>query len=229
MSGYNYDSFSTGDYDFDSAAGPEVGQKAPDFELETADGAKRRLLDFEGDYLVLELGSITCPLFLTRQESMEDIVRDFPQVSFAILYVREAHPGAEIPAHKSIEDKKACASLLNTELDDPRTVLIDGLEGAAHLAYGSMPNAVFIIDKMGVVRFKAEWNNPSATRKALNAVLQGKSAKIKSYFKPAKPSIVLSTARRAGKGSGSDFFRGLPILIWNNVIKRNTKTFFGSK
>ncbi len=105
-------------------------------------------------------------------------------------------------------------------------MLVDGLVGAAHQAYGSMPNALFIIDKEGIVRFKAEWNNPSATRKALQALLDGKPVRVKSYFRPAKPSIVLGTARRGGKGSGSDFFHGLPILIWNNIIKRNLRTLF---
>lgn len=66
MTDYNYDSFSPGNYDLQSADGPEVGQKAPDFELQTHDGQKQRLLDFEGEYLVLELGSMTCPLFRKR-------------------------------------------------------------------------------------------------------------------------------------------------------------------
>ena len=224
MTDYNYDAFSPDNYNLQSADGPEIGDQAPDFELETADGQKRRLLDFDGECLVLELGSITCPLFLTRQDSMEKIAQDFPQVTSAILYVREAHPGADIPAHKTLEDKRHCASLLKSELNDPRMVLVDGVEGAAHLAYGSMPNAIYIIDKGGIVRFKAPWNNASTTRKALDAVLAGKSAKMKSYFKPAKPWVVLSTAKRAGKGSAKDFFHGLPRLIWNVLIKNNIRT-----
>ena len=225
MTGYNYDAFSPDNYNLSSADGPEVGDKAPDFELETHDGQKRRLLDFEGDCIVLELGSMTCPLFLTRQDSMEKIAKDFPQVTHAILYVREAHPGADIPAHKTIEDKRDCAALLKSEFDDPRTILVDGVEGEVHLAYGSMPNAVYIIDKGDIVRFKAPWNNAKTTRKALEAVLAGKSAKMKSYFKPATPWVVMATARRAGKGSGKDFVHGLPRLIWNVLIKNNIRTF----
>lgn len=225
MTGYNYDAFSPDNYNLASADGPEVGDKAPDFDLETHDGQARRLLDFEGECLVLELGSMTCPLFLTRQDSMEKIAQDFPNCSHAILYVREAHPGADIPAHKTLEDKRSCASLLKTEMDDPRTVLVDGVEGTAHLAYGSMPNAIYIIDREGVVRFKAPWNNATTTRKALAAVLAGKPAKMKSYFKPAKPWVVMSTAKRAGKGSGKDFVHGLPRLIWNVLIKNNIRTF----
>lgn len=226
MSDYNYDSFSPDNYNLQSADGPEVGQKAPDFELEKHNGHSKRLLDFDGECLVLELGSMTCPLFLTRQDSMAKIAHDFPQVTSAVLYVREAHPGSAIPSHKNMEEKKTRASLLKSDLKDPRTILVDGVEGQAHLAYGSMPNAVYIIDKEGIVRFKAPWNNAATTRKALIAILEGKAANYKSYFKPAKPWVVMSTVKRAGKGSGVDFFTGLPRLIWNVLIKNNLKTLF---
>ncbi|MBO6675485.1 MAG: hypothetical protein JJ908_10470 [Rhizobiales bacterium] len=78
MSDYNYDSFSPDNYNLQSADGPEVGEKAPNFSLETYEGKRRNLLDFEGECLVLELGSITCPLFLTRHESMKDIAKGYP-------------------------------------------------------------------------------------------------------------------------------------------------------
>ena len=225
MTSYNYESFSPDNYDLASSDGPAIGQIAPDFQLETHDGLARNLLDFDGECLVLELGSMTCPLFLTRHDSMQKIAKDYPSVAHAVLYVREAHPGESIPAHKTMEDKRAVASILKTELDDPRTILVDGVGGEAHLAYGSMPNAVYIIDGEGVVRFKAPWNNSKTTRKALDAVLQDQPANFKSYFKPAKPWIVHSTAKRAGKGSAKDFFHGLPRLIWNVLIKNNVRTF----
>ena len=63
MRSYNYDEFSTQSYDFDTVDGPDIGQKAPGFLLTTTEGGSRNLLDFPGDYLVLEMGSITWPLF----------------------------------------------------------------------------------------------------------------------------------------------------------------------
>ena len=151
---------------------------------------------------MLELGSMTRPLFLTRHDSMQKIASDFPNASHAVLYVREAHPGEAIPAHKTMDDKKAVASLLKDELADPRTILVDGVGGEVHLAYRSVPNAAYIIDKQGVVRFKAPWSNSATTRRALDAVLQDKPATFKSHFMPAKPWVALSTAKRACKGSG---------------------------
>ena len=225
MSEYNYDSFSPNDYDFKSEAGPAIGEHAPNFQLISTDGLVVDLLAFEGDYLVLELGSVTCPLFHTRRQGMQTMQKSFADVSFAVLYVREAHPGLIIPAHKNIEDKQKCAARLTEEDGDTRKILVDGIEGRAHKAYGSLPNAVYIIDKDGIVRFKSLWNNPVSTQKALNALVAGIEVDIKSYFAPAKPSIVLQTAARAGKGSAIDFFKGLPMLIWNNLIKLNVRTF----
>lgn len=222
MDSYNYDGFSTGDYDFEGAGGPDVGDKAPDFKLMTTEGQARRLLDFAGDYLVLEMGSITCPLFQSRRTIMETLDHD-DDVSTAVLYVREAHPGAKIRSHKSIDDKTACATRLKRVDGETRTVFIDGLDGRAHGAYGSMPNAVFIINKNGCVVFRSDWNNPSATRKAIQALVAGRAVTAKSYFRPAVPKTVFRTLGNAGQGSAADFFKGLPVLIWKNIFKRNIR------
>lgn len=226
MKSYNYDGFSTGDYEFDTEIGPGVGDKAPDFELTVAAGGVRNLLDFSGEFLVLEMGSITCPLFQSRRGIMEPLSQ-VEGASAAVLYVREAHPGADIQSHKSFDDKKACATRLTTDDGETRTVLIDGLDGTAHAAYGSMPNAVFIINKNGCVVYRADWNNPTATRKALQALLAGRAVTAKPYFRPARPMTVFRTLGNAGKGSAADFFKGLPVLIWTNIIKRNLRLFFG--
>lgn len=226
MNSYNYDEFSTGDYDFDTASGPSVGDKARDFALMTSTGETRNLLDFSGEYLVLELGSITCPLFQSRRGIMEPLAQT-DGASSAVLYVREAHPGADIQSHKSFDGKRACATRLTTKDGETRTVFIDGLEGKAHAAYGSMPNAVYIINKNGCVVYSADWNNPSATRKALQALLAGRAVTAKPYFRPAHPKAVFRTLGNAGKGSATDFFKGLPFLIWTNIIKRNLRLFFG--
>lgn len=227
MAEYNYDDFSTEDYDFESVVGPIVGEKAPDFELSTSDGEMHALLDFDTEFLVLEMGSITCPLFQSRRPIMETLDRKINGVRTAVLYVREAHPGADIPSHKTFEDKMSCAARLKAMDGETRTVFVDDFDGAAHQAYGSMPNAVFIINKNGCVVFRSEWNNPSATRKALLALKSGKNAEVKSYFRPALPTVALRTLGQAGKGSAADFFRGLPKLIWKNVILRNLRTLFG--
>ena len=226
MKSYNYDEFSTRGYDFDTVDGPDIGQKALDFLLTTTEGETRNLLDFSGDFLVLEMGSITCPLFQSRRTIMERLERDFNNVSTAVLYVREAHPGAKTPSHKSFEEKVACARRLKKDDHETRVVFIDDVDGTAHQAYGGMPNAVFIINKFGCVVFRSEWNNPSATRNALNSMIEGRLVTAKSFFRPPLPSVVFRTLKGAGKGSAWDFFKGLPYLIWTNIVKRNLRLLF---
>lgn len=226
MSHYNYANFSSGDYDFVTSHGPQVGQKAPDFDLVTSDGEARRLLEFGGDLLVLELGSITCPLFQSRRGVMDGLGRDDPRVSSAVLYVREAHPGAAIPAHGSDADKLACARRLQQEDGESRLILVDGVDGRAHRAYGAMPNAVFIINKAGCVLYRADWNNPVATAAALNDLLAGRTLRRRAFFRPPLPPVAVHTLHRAGAGSAKDFFRSLPHLIWHNLIRRNLALLF---
>lgn len=221
MSAYNYAEFSTNDYDLNSFRGPDVGQKAPDFDLQDVNGVPHRLLDFDGEFLVLELGSITCPLFQGRRKSMTRLKDQFPHIDFKILYVREAHPGKSIGAHKDYAEKQGMAQRLCAEDGEQRTILIDDIDGTAHRAFGGYPNAVFIINKNGCVVFNSDWNNPEATAKALKLLLKGKPARVKSYFKPVPPPVLASTMGRSGEGSLFDFLKGLPVLIWKNLIRRN--------
>ena len=226
MTSYNYQHFTTDDYDFDQFDGPAVGTKAPDFECTTIDNQTKRILDFEGDFLVLELGSITCPLFQGRRSGMSDLHKQFPNVSSVILYVREAHPGTNIPSHQSFEEKQKRAQTLKEDDGEERLILIDGLDGIAHQAYGSLPNAVFIINSNGCVVYRSKWNNANATKQALNALIGGEVPSSKSYFFPASPAVVVKTLKRSGKGSLADFLSGLPKLIWVNLIKRNMSLLF---
>ena len=226
MTAYNYDNFSSDDYDFKASAGPQPGQKAPDFLLETADGARRHLLDFDGDLLVLEMGSLTCPLFQSRRGGMARLGSRDPRVAKAVLYVREAHPGAAIPAHRNADDKRACARRLVQEQGEARTVFVDDINGTAHQAYGGMPNAVFVINRNGCVLYRSDWNNPAATAAAVEALFAGKTVRARSFFRPPLPPVALRTFRQAGRGSAADFLRSLPWLIWHNLIRRNMGLLF---
>lgn len=229
MKKYNYDEFSSNTYNLDNFYGPEVGAKAQDFSLTNLDNENVSLLDFSGEFLVLEIGSITCPLFQGRREGMSNLVKRFSNVSFSVLYVREAHPGSNFPSHKSINEKINCAKELKYTDDEIRNIVVDDVNGTAHVSYGGYPNAIFIINKNGCVVFRSDWNNVSATSAALTLLLSGKSASTKSYFFPVKPAIAIKTLRRSGKGAVREFLMGLPTLIWKNVIKRNILLFINAE
>jgi hypothetical protein len=75
------------------------------------------------------------------------------------IYTREAHPGENVPSHDSFERKLACAALLREEAGIGRDILVDDLDGAAHRAYGLMPNMTWVIGRGGRVAYKANWTS----------------------------------------------------------------------
>ena len=220
---YNYHKFSGDLYDLADFRGPAPGTKAPDFDLTTPDGSPVRLLDFDGDFLVLEMGSLTCPLYQGHRADMTALVRKYPNVSFAVLYVREAHPGTKLQTHTSAEDKHRNARMLAEKDGEGRRILVDDFEGHAHRAYGAFPNSVFIINRNGCVVWASDWNNPQAAAEALAALTAGRPATNQAVFKPVPPSVSFRILRRAGGHALRDFLVGLPGLIWQNLVRRNVR------
>ncbi len=229
MSEYNYTKFAANHYELVAFRGPDMGEKAPDVGVRDLDGNTESLLEFEGRFLVLEFGSITCPLFQSRRASMTGIDQDFPDVASKILYVREAHPGANIAAHVTQQDKTASAITLRDKDGEGREILVDDVAGTAHQAYGSYPNAVFIINANGCVVYRSAWNNGGATRRVLKRLLAGKSVRAEAFFLPPKPPVAIGTFKQAGRGSARDFFIGLPQLVWKNFVRRNLRLIFGNR
>ncbi len=227
MAGYNYDRFSEDRYELTNFAGPAPGTRAPDCPLGDLAGDRRRLLDFPGQFLVLEFGSITCPLFQSRRQGMSGLVARFPEVSFGVVYVREAHPGRNIPAHATLEEKRRRARELQAALGEPREILIDDMDGSAHQAYGGFPNPVFIINRKGCIVWRSVWSNPSATARALARLLAGRPAPREGLFRPARPPVLLATLKRAGRGAARDFFLSLPKMVWKNLVVTNLRILLG--
>jgi hypothetical protein len=100
------------------------------------DGNVVRLSDFGGRPVVLEFGSYTCPIFSDRVPDMERLAREHPEGTFLVIYSREAHPGEQRGAHRSLTEKRAAGHKLALEEAIARRVLVDGLDGSTHRAYG---------------------------------------------------------------------------------------------
>jgi peroxiredoxin len=224
---YNYDAFDAKHYELLDFKGPRIGDVAPDFIARGLDGREVRLSDYRGPITVLEMGSITCPIYQTRVKGMHRLASEFPDCRFLVLYVREAHPGANVCQHKGDADKLAAASELSRTFHENREILVDDIDGTAHRLYGGMPNSVFIIDGGGRIAFRSDWNDVSATKKALTKLQNGESAgAVRSYFKPASPAVGRTVFQHAGKGSAKDFFGSLPTLIRQNLLTRNLRELF---
>lgn len=211
---YNYAHFDLAHRTLDRLDGPEVGQPAPDFEAERlADGARVWLSDFQGRIVVLETGSVTCPMYVGRIEPMAGLVDRFREAVFLVLYTREAHPGEHIGRHRDIEEKKHAARLLVAEEHERRTLLVDDLAGTAHRAYGAMPNMIYILDRDGRVAFRGLWNDPPVVEQALRQVIDGREAVSPPPGFPTTPSpegVRERVLRRAGHQAMEDLTRAFP-------------------
>ena len=210
---YNYCKFKPEYYNFFSFKGPKPGEKAQDFEAFTLDGEKVKLSDYFGTWVVLETGSFSCPMYVGNIKQMNVLVKEFKDVRFLVLYIREAHPGSNIPSITSIKEKLNHAGRLPGEENERRTIIVDTLDGNAHKLYGLFPNAVYVINPEGTVIFRSDWNIPANVKD----VLANGRDKIheRDHFDPGTPSLI-STFRvlmRSGLNAFWDFAIGLPKLL----------------
>jgi peroxiredoxin len=178
---YNYEQFTKSMLMKDMVASrnfngaPRPGERAPDFELRTLEGDKVKLSDFRGEKnVVLTFGSATCPMTAGSIAGMSNLYEEYRdrQTEFFFIYVREAHPGDEIPAHESMSDKVHAAEILRSEEDVEIPILVDELNGSVHRKYGKMPNPTFLIDKSGRVAFRCLWTQPGVIEEALNQLIE---------------------------------------------------------
>lgn len=181
QSPYNYEQFTKTTLAKDVAlkqifsGGPRPGDRAPDFEGRTLDGDQLRLKDFRGKKnVVLIFGSATCPMTAGSIGGINDLAERYQDedVEFLFVYVREAHPGDEIPAHQSLEGKIRAAEILRDEEKIEMPIIVDDERGTIHHKYGKTPNPCFLIDKSGRIAFRALWAQAKVLEEALDQLLE---------------------------------------------------------
>ena len=154
MTDYNYKRFRPSNYDYGNFAGPKPGEEILDFTLRSLDGKEAKLTDFKGQWVVLETGSLTCPMYVKNINPVKQVVQKYPDVQFLVIYIREAHPGTRRGCHQSMEEKIILAREMQQEYGEVRSVLVDDLDGSMHQAYGSFPNMVYVINPKGEVVYR---------------------------------------------------------------------------
>ena len=80
-------------------------------------------------------------------------------VDFLFVYTREAHPGENYPAHRSMGQKLSFARRFKELWNIERPVLVDGLDGAGHRQYGFLPNMTFFVGRGGRLLFRSDWTD----------------------------------------------------------------------
>lgn len=214
MGDYNYDRFTASRYDLLNFPGPQVGDALTDITLTDFDGKEVSLSQFRGRRLVIETGSVTCPMYVKNVKSMQDVAAEHRDTSFVVMYVREAHPGSSIEAHENIDDKRSCAHRLQGTVNENRVVLVDDIDGTAHRALGSFPNLTYIVDEAGVITWRIAW----ADTKTIAAVLDGSASSeqlSRDLVPPTRPTpwLAAQVLWRAGPIALFDFVKSLPALM----------------
>ena len=215
---YGYRRFTPQEYDFTVDIGLQAGDRYQDVALTTLSGKTVRLSDYVTDKpLVLETGSMTCPMYAQSVPPMQRLMAKYPNLDHVLIYVREAHPGELQPQHQTLTDKIDAASKTKRRYRDGRTVLVDDVAGSAHRYYGAMPNSIFVIAPDGKILFRSIWNNAEDMEAILRAVSQGEP--IVSRELKAVPPFSLGAVRTLFMGGSVavwDFVRGLPRLVSNH-------------
>lgn len=165
---YNFYRFHPSNYDYERFDGPEAGTDMLEFELYGLDGKPLNLFDYCGKWLVLETGSLTCPMYVKNINPIKSVMKKYPDVEFLVVYVREAHPGSRQGAHATLAQKLSVARKSQNVYDEIRSVVVDDLDGSMHRAYGSFPNMVYVINPDGVVVCRCDWAFPDLICRVLS-------------------------------------------------------------
>ena len=175
---YNYEHFTRELFHAMEAAGfggPKPGERAPDFKARTLEDESVRLSDYQGKKnILLIFGSATCPMVAGSIRGINHLYDEFrgDDIEFLFVYVREAHPGEKIPAHRSLHEKIRAARLARDEEEIKMPVVVDDLRGSIHRKYSRLPNPAFLIDKAGSIAFRSMWARPEPLRDAIQELLR---------------------------------------------------------
>lgn len=178
FSHYNYDHFTREVMHGmmqEGFSGPGPSQEAPDFKAFTLDGKSLRLSDYQGKKnVLLVFGSVTCPMVAGSIHGINELYEEFgnDDIEFLFVYVREAHPGERIRAHRSLAEKMRAARLFRDEEKIRMPIVVDDVRGSIHRKYSQLPNPAFLIDKSGRVAFRCMWTQPDKLAKAIQELLE---------------------------------------------------------
>jgi peroxiredoxin len=223
--GYNYSHFGFSSYLEGRQRQVVPGEKAVDEILYDLTGNTVQLSTlWKQNPIVVEYGNITCPVFVGKVTTMESLAEKYAGlIDFYVLYVREAHPGQNYPAHSNFRQKLSNAIDLQYEERIGRTILVDDIDGKMHLDYGALPNSVYLIGKDGVIAHRADWLAPDHLDQQIELLLAagGEGAgmtptSLTDNFTVVDQDMMATTIRvfvRAGFAAGADFFLSFPSML----------------
>ena len=156
---YRYERFKQSNYDPASFPGPVAGGEVNfNYEFTDLDGEKVYLNDYQGKWLVIECGSLTCPMYVKDINAFQELQDAYPEIEWLVVYIREAHPGNKLKQADSIEEKIAYAKRSQNDYGERRKIVVDDLAGSWHHDWGLWPNFVYVINPDGICVYRADWS-----------------------------------------------------------------------
>ena len=159
----------------------EAGAAAPDVKISELNGRVFLPANYRGHVLVLEFGSMSCPVFRDRVEAMEKLKSaEGARAFFMIVYTREAFPAGDknadrnkeqnisIPQALTLEDRKAQARQTAQSLAITIAMSVDSMDDAVSNAFGTFPNGAVVIGKDGKIAALQRWTNPQSLGRAID-------------------------------------------------------------
>jgi hypothetical protein len=163
------------------SSGPDAGSSVPAVRIIELNGHAFSPSQYKGHVLVLEFGSMSCPVFRQHVQEMETLkAAEGPRAFFMVVYTREAFPAGEkdvqrnkdegisIAQTKTLDDRKAQALEAQRELRITIPMAVDSMDDAVSNAYGTFPNGAIVIGKDGAIAAHLQWTNPDSLRVAID-------------------------------------------------------------
>lgn len=93
------------------------------------------------------------------------------QVQFIDVVIRQAHPGADVPAYQTFEQKMGDGERYKREDGVLFPVVVDDLEGTTHQVYGGLADPTYLIDADGRVAFYCLWTHAPTLHSAIEELM----------------------------------------------------------
>lgn len=214
---YNYKRFRMDNYELGYFPGPKAGETMNyDYTFHDLEGNEIQLKDYMGKWLVIESGSLTCPMYVKNVKPFEKLKDKYPDVEWLVVYVREAHPGSRIKPPSSIDEKIDMAKRSMSDYGEERKMVVDSVDGRWHHEWGLLPNMVYVINPQGQVIYRADW----AFAKNVDRVLSNRDTIDTNehiVILGTPPWVFIPVTLKAGWIALWDILVGLPALLINHV------------
>jgi thiol-disulfide isomerase/thioredoxin len=150
--------------------GPKLGDSAPDFTLKPPGGKTEVTLSklIGPKPVVLVFGNFTCGPFRSHAGNIEKLYQRYKgRATFAMVYVREAHPtdgwrmesndrlGVVAAQPRTYDERAKVAQTCGQLLGLGFPMLVDTIDDRAGNLYSGMPGRLYVIDRQGKIAFKS--------------------------------------------------------------------------